>query len=259
MCCCLAQRNKICQTLANQTIPTGCSMKPLLVLKEGTKLLLTVRDFLWFLDIIHSLSKINGLQSDSLFLPILEVTIPFFFFFFADDKCVCAFSLSPAVWYKWLLKTQQDEKSLLDTNGPFEARLLVINLRDRKNSIWCLRLQCVCVCVESPPYNCSSLQVRWSYALLRRIVWGDICLSQWSSGIFGGHEINCSSEQTLDQQMNKFYPQAPTIAASRAEQSRLSSLLSLRCQLGDYWVDLIPLIRISSDTTRRMATFKSDI
>lgn len=81
MCCCLAQRNKICQTLANQTIPTGCSMKPLLVLKEGTKLLLTVRDFLWFLDIIHSLSKINGLQSDSLFLPILEVTIPFFFFF----------------------------------------------------------------------------------------------------------------------------------------------------------------------------------
>lgn len=117
----------------------------------------------------------------------------------------------------------------------------------------------VCVCVESPPYNCSSLQVRWSYALLRRIVWGDICLSQWSSGIFGGHEINCSSEQTLDQQMNKFYPQAPTIAASRAEQSRLSSLLSLRCQLGDYWVDLIPLIRISSDTTRRMATFKSDI
>ena len=32
--------------------------------------------------------------------------------------------------------------------------------------------------------------------------------------------------KTLDQQMNKFYPQAQTISASRAEQSRLSSSLS---------------------------------
>ena len=84
VCCCLAQRNKIYQTLAKQTIPTGWRMKPLLVSKEGnaTKLLITARDFLWFPDINHTLSKRNGLQSDSLFLPGLEVTVSFFFFFF---------------------------------------------------------------------------------------------------------------------------------------------------------------------------------
>lgn len=41
----VAQRNKIYQTLAKQTI-LGCRMKPLLVSKEGnaTKVLITVRD-----------------------------------------------------------------------------------------------------------------------------------------------------------------------------------------------------------------------
>ena len=43
--------------------------------------------------------------------------------------------------------------------------------------------------------------------------------------------IVAEKKKTLEQQMNKFYPEAPAIAPSRAEQSSLSSSLplSLRC------------------------------
>lgn len=64
----------------------------------------------------------------------------------------------------------------------------------------------------------------------------------------------CTNSKIIDQQMNNFQPQAPATTGSE-----LNKAFFLQYQLGDYGVNLILLIIISSDITKEMSTMKNDI
>lgn len=205
-----------------------------------------------------SLSKINGLQSDSLFLPILEVTIPFFFFFLQMTNVFVLFpfpqpSDTNGCWKRSKMKNLSWTQTAL-------ARLGCLSLIWETEKIQFGVCVCsVCVCVLNLHHITVALcklggRTRCSVALFEETF---VFLSEVQAYLEGMRLIVAANKHWT----NRWISSTPRPRPSRhQEPNKAASLpLSLRCQLGDYWVDLIPLIRISSDTTRRMATFKSDI
>ena len=128
------------------------------------------------------------------FFPVLKLPFPFFLFFFFFGRwqmCLC-FLPFPSRLIQMAAENAARWKISPGHKWPFWGSVACHQSERPKNSIWCLCLQCV---LSLHHTTVAFLQVRWSYAWLRCIVYGDICLSRWSSGIFGGHEINCSREK----------------------------------------------------------------